>query len=97
MTVAIKQIRCRKQYIQHEIEFMQKLRHPRVMEILGVCSPGQCYDIVTEYMEKGSLHQWLKEREEEVTVKMLHKTAFEVRLEFCISHGLSIHTLSLFV
>jgi serine/threonine protein kinase len=52
-----------------EVEIMRSLRHPNIVEFMGVCieQPNIC--IVTEYLKKGSLHDLLRERKGKWTWK----------------------------
>ncbi|KAF7131504.1 hypothetical protein RHSIM_Rhsim09G0034100 [Rhododendron simsii] len=42
-----------------EMEILSKLRHPNIVTILGFCSTGSDRVLVYEYIENGSLDQWL--------------------------------------
>ncbi|XP_058182686.1 leucine-rich repeat receptor protein kinase EMS1-like [Rhododendron vialii] len=42
-----------------EMEILSKLRHPNIVTILGFCSTGSDRVLVYEYVENGSLDQWL--------------------------------------
>lgn len=42
-----------------EMETLGKLRHPNIVQILGYCATGSERVLVYEYVEKGSLDQWL--------------------------------------
>eukprot|EP00475_Leptophrys_vorax_P022165 TRINITY_DN30155_c0_g1_i1.p1 TRINITY_DN30155_c0_g1~~TRINITY_DN30155_c0_g1_i1.p1 ORF type:complete len:332 (-),score=56.38 TRINITY_DN30155_c0_g1_i1:496-1491(-) len=52
-----------------EVEIMRSLRHPNIVEFMGVCieQPNIC--IVTEYLKKGSLHDLLRDRKSKWTWK----------------------------
>ncbi|KAK6246444.1 hypothetical protein SCA6_009534 [Theobroma cacao] len=42
-----------------EMETLGKLRHPNIVKILGFCSSGLDRVLIYEFIEKGSLDQWL--------------------------------------
>ncbi|XP_058193802.1 leucine-rich repeat receptor protein kinase EMS1-like [Rhododendron vialii] len=42
-----------------EMETLSKLRHPNIVTILGYCATGSDRVLIYEYIEKGSLDQWL--------------------------------------
>ncbi|KAG6390540.1 hypothetical protein SASPL_148278 [Salvia splendens] len=44
---------------QAEIETLAKIRHPNIVRILGYCATGQDRVLIYEFIEKGSLDQWL--------------------------------------
>ncbi|XP_058195612.1 leucine-rich repeat receptor protein kinase EMS1-like [Rhododendron vialii] len=44
---------------QAEMETLSKLRHPNIVTILGYCATGSDRVLIYEYIEKGSLDQWL--------------------------------------
>ena len=80
--MAVKRLKCNsstmgERELEREAECMQGLQHPHLVEILGVCvSPD--FHIVMEFLQRGSLHRWLKENEESVTLDLLLKAACEV-------------------
>ncbi|GLU06962.1 hypothetical protein SLE2022_239450 [Rubroshorea leprosula] len=42
-----------------EMETLGKLRHPNIVKILGYCSTGHDRILIYEFLEKGSVYQWL--------------------------------------
>ncbi|KAG2663052.1 hypothetical protein I3843_16G008600 [Carya illinoinensis] len=50
---------------QAEMETLGKLRHENIVKILGYCVSGSERLLVYEYMEKGSLDQWLQDASSE--------------------------------
>ncbi|XP_040998790.1 phytosulfokine receptor 2 [Juglans microcarpa x Juglans regia] len=50
---------------QAEMETLEKLRHENIVKILGYCVSGSERLLVYEYMEKGSLDQWLQDASSE--------------------------------
>ncbi|XP_042011791.1 phytosulfokine receptor 2-like [Salvia splendens] len=42
-----------------EMETLGRIRHPNIVQILGFCSTGQDRVLIYEFIEKGSLDQWL--------------------------------------
>nr|XP_027090900.1 leucine-rich repeat receptor protein kinase EMS1-like [Coffea arabica] len=44
---------------QAEMETLGKIHHPNIVKILGYCSTGSERILVYEYIERGSLDQWL--------------------------------------
>ncbi|KAF0989194.1 hypothetical protein HZS_1177, partial [Henneguya salminicola] len=45
-----------------EANIMKKIKHKRLTELLGVCSVGKPLMIIVEYMEGGSLQDYLRQR-----------------------------------
>jgi hypothetical protein len=54
-----------------EVKFMAPLKHPNVVQLIGVCSMVEPRFMVIEYMENGDLHQYLQHFE--VNEKMLNE------------------------
>ncbi|KAG6388544.1 hypothetical protein SASPL_149972 [Salvia splendens] len=50
---------------QAEIETLAKIRHPNIVRILGYCATGQDRVLIYEFIEKGSLDQWLYDTSDE--------------------------------
>ncbi|XVF76125.1 hypothetical protein PTKIN_Ptkin13bG0240700 [Pterospermum kingtungense] len=51
-----------------EMETLGKLRHPNIVKILGFCSTGADRVLIYEFIERGSLDQWLYDEEQEHSV-----------------------------
>jgi len=47
---------------EHEAAIMRSLRHPNVIQFLGICQIGTEICIITEFMPKGSLYRLLHDR-----------------------------------
>jgi hypothetical protein len=47
-----------------EIEILSKLHHPNIVKILGYCMTGPVRLLIYEFMEKGSLDQWLRQEQD---------------------------------
>lgn len=47
---------------EREASIMRSLRHPNVLQFLGICSMGEEICIITEYMPKGSLFRILHDK-----------------------------------
>ncbi len=50
---------------------MKRLHHPNLLRLLGVCSAAAPYCAVLEYMEGGSLEDWLADAEVHPTPREL--------------------------
>lgn len=64
--VAVKQLRGEStpQTIQEffrEVNFMSRLDHPRIVQLLGVCSQREPYAMIFEYMDLGDLRGFLRD------------------------------------
>ena len=46
-----------------EASTMKKLRHPKLIQLYGVCTKGEPIYIATELMKYGSLLEYLRERD----------------------------------
>lgn len=49
------------------METLGKLRHPNIVKILGFCSSGVDRVLIYEFIERGSLDQWLYDEEQETS------------------------------
>lgn len=45
-----------------EVSILRKIRHKNVVQFIGVCTQAQCFYIVTEFMEGGSLYEFYRRR-----------------------------------
>ncbi|XVE55120.1 hypothetical protein DITRI_Ditri03aG0135200 [Diplodiscus trichospermus] len=54
-----------------EMETLGKLRHENIVKILGFCSSGLDRVLIYEFIERGSLDQWLYDEEQENSVGRL--------------------------
>ncbi|XWS23523.1 hypothetical protein CRYUN_Cryun28dG0021700 [Craigia yunnanensis] len=54
-----------------EMETLGKLRHENIVKILGFCSSGLDRVLIYEFIERGSLDQWLYDEEQENSVGQL--------------------------
>ena len=43
-----------------EAEVMKQIRHPNIIQLLGVCTRELPFFIITEYMPKGNLRDYLR-------------------------------------
>jgi hypothetical protein len=63
----------------NEVELMKRLRHPRLVTLLGVCTQERPYMMILEYLPGGSLDQWLPENGAAAhptgLVRILHQVA----------------------
>ncbi|KAI0981798.1 hypothetical protein GJ496_011701 [Pomphorhynchus laevis] len=53
-----------------EAALMQVLKHPNLVRLFGVCSTEAPYFIISEYMAKGNLTEYLKNEKPDITVLM---------------------------
>lgn len=65
---------------QREAAIMMALRHPNVLQFLGICqTPSSELCIVTEYLPRTSLHKWIHDRTFKIDwrlrIRMLNDTA----------------------
>ncbi|KAH9306675.1 hypothetical protein KI387_011079, partial [Taxus chinensis] len=56
-------------------EELRKLRHPNIVQFLGVVVQNQNIIILTEYLSKGSLYNMLKKK---------HPLDLQIALQFCL-------------
>uniref|UniRef100_A0A2N9F2T7 Protein kinase domain-containing protein n=1 Tax=Fagus sylvatica TaxID=28930 RepID=A0A2N9F2T7_FAGSY len=47
-----------------EMEILSKLHHPNIVKILGYCMSGSVRLLIYEFMQKGSLDQWLRQEQD---------------------------------
>jgi serine/threonine protein kinase len=66
-TVAIKKIKIPNndadlmRFLKREVVILKTLRHPHIVQFVGVCKHGNSLLLITEYAQGGDLHQCLKE------------------------------------
>lgn len=62
-----------------EAKIMHKLRHPKLVQLMGVCTAREPMYIITELMANGSLLEYLrKERREKLTISLLIDMAAQI-------------------
>lgn len=81
-----------------EVETLGKLRHKNIVKILGYCDSGRDRVLIYEFIEKGSLDQWLQdtsaappaaEEEEEEEVRFPLSWRIRVRIVKGVANGLA--------
>ena len=50
---------CRENFFQ-EVRVMSRLLHGNIVRLLAVCTETEPFSMITEYMERGDLHQYLR-------------------------------------
>ena len=62
-SVAVKQLRDNSAVDEffREVDFMSRLSHPKVVNLLGVCSVQEPYTMIFEYMDLGDLCSFLRD------------------------------------
>ncbi|CAN1323646.1 LysM domain receptor-like kinase 4 [Linum perenne] len=58
--VAVKRKISRGTNISQEVNILMKINHFNVIKLHGICDDGQCFYLVSEYMESGCLKDWLR-------------------------------------
>eukprot|EP01125_Pyxidicula_operculata_P019201 TRINITY_DN694_c2_g1_i1.p1 TRINITY_DN694_c2_g1~~TRINITY_DN694_c2_g1_i1.p1 ORF type:complete len:1313 (+),score=446.85 TRINITY_DN694_c2_g1_i1:50-3988(+) len=71
-----------------EVNILSSLRHPNVILFMGVVNDYKDRIIVTEFMEKGSLHTLLTEQTLEIS--LIHKISTDIALGMNYLHGENI-------
>jgi abelson tyrosine-protein kinase 1 len=62
-----------------EAAIMKEMRHPNLVQLLGVCTREPPFYIVTEFMSRGNLLEYLRNaRRAEVTEEVLLQMATQV-------------------
>ncbi|KAL4639549.1 hypothetical protein ACB092_03G226200, partial [Castanea dentata] len=51
------------QDFRHEVNLLVKLRHPNIVQFLGAVTEKKPLMLITEYLQGGDLHQYLKEKD----------------------------------
>jgi serine/threonine protein kinase len=74
---------------QAEMETLSKLKHENIVTILGYCATGQDRVLIYEYMENGSVDQWLHDTS--ASGNMRTPLSWEARLDVVkgVANGLS--------
>ncbi|KAF5903431.1 protein-tyrosine kinase 6-like [Clarias magur] len=64
---------------QLEVEALKKLRHHQLISLFAICTSSTPYYIITEYMEKGNLQDFLRSQEgSTLDTELLTDMAFQV-------------------
>ena len=67
-----------------EAKIMHRLRHPKLVQLMGVCTQGEPMYIITELMVNGALLDYLRSERANIPFKTLVDMAAQVRqLRFC--------------
>ncbi|KAH7849961.1 hypothetical protein Vadar_025688 [Vaccinium darrowii] len=64
-----------------EMETLSKLRHPNIVTILGYCSSGSDRILIYEFIQRGSLDQWLLDTSEETSTTTRPPLSWETRVK----------------
>ena len=61
-----------------EAKIMHKLRHPKLVLLMGVCTECEPYYIITELMENGALLDYLRSEKHNIKFKVIVDMAAQV-------------------
>lgn len=61
-----------------EAKIMHKLRHPKLVQLMGVCTEEEPMFIITELMENGALLDYLRSEKPNIKFKVLVDMAAQV-------------------
>ncbi|KAL8524368.1 hypothetical protein ACS0TY_014091 [Phlomoides rotata] len=84
-----------------EMETLGKIRHPNIVKILGYCATGLDRVLIYEFIEKGSLDQWLYDtssEENDDSIELRFPLSWDTRMKIikgvanglCFMHNLDI-------
>ncbi|XP_072024514.1 mitogen-activated protein kinase kinase kinase 7-like [Amphiura filiformis] len=73
---------------RREVEIMSQLRHPNIVNLLGICEIVTTHCIIMEYAPNGSLHDYLKDPSKPLPYELQKKWATESALALKYLHGL---------
>ena len=85
MEVAVKTLKPGTMSIEaflEEAKIMHKLRHPKLVQLMGVCTQGEPMYIITELMANGALLDYLRQEKANIPFKTLVDMAAQVRRAF---------------
>lgn len=83
-TVAVKEMKID---ALDEVNILSKLNHFNLIKLQGVCNNGSCFYLVFEYMENGSLREWLhKDRSK-------HNQSWSKRIQIALDVANGLHYL----
>eukprot|EP01099_Mayorella_cantabrigiensis_P003680 TRINITY_DN2780_c0_g1_i1.p1 TRINITY_DN2780_c0_g1~~TRINITY_DN2780_c0_g1_i1.p1 ORF type:complete len:384 (+),score=96.91 TRINITY_DN2780_c0_g1_i1:47-1153(+) len=91
--VAVKVIPEQKEmmkFVQREVSLLKELRHPHIVQLIGICYHTDSILIVTEYVSGGNLHQYLKDLNFPLSWKIRIKVAKETAMAMAYLHSRSI-------
>ncbi|XP_072037431.1 mitogen-activated protein kinase kinase kinase 12-like [Amphiura filiformis] len=63
-----------------EVETMRQLKHPNIVDFLGICETVGCNLILMEYAPNGSLHDYLHDPSKPLSHELQRKWAYESAL-----------------
>ncbi|KAF7106407.1 hypothetical protein CFC21_107141 [Triticum aestivum] len=91
--IAVKQIWCSSGELEHdvlekqfqaEIEILGSIRHANIIKLLGYISSSESKLLIYEYMENGSLYEWLHQKDEPTTSTTRRLLNWPIRMSIAI-------------
>ncbi|GAM18822.1 hypothetical protein SAMD00019534_019970 [Acytostelium subglobosum LB1] len=74
-------------FMQREIRILKGMRHPNIVQFIGACNHDERYMIVTEYINSGDLHQFLKSKGQSLSWSTKIKLANDIASAFAFLHA----------
>ena len=71
--------------ISEEVNILNKLNHCNLIKLHGVCKNGSCFYLVFEYMENGSLREWLHKESSN------HSQSWSKRIQIALDVANGLH------
>ncbi|CAD6216224.1 GSCOCG00011297001-RA-CDS, partial [Cotesia congregata] len=83
--VAVKKMKASEEmkYIYREINIMDKIRHPNLISIMGVCSTESYFYIVMEYFKSQNLAIFMSKRDEMLDYAVKKNQNYSIALQMC--------------
>ena len=94
LTVAVKTLREDNQLsddFMKEMEIMKQLKHPHLIQLIGVCSRDKPYYLLTEFMTEGCLLDFIRKSDPQ-QIDHLQQLKFAIQVKeplFCLSYQCS--------
>ena len=74
----------------NEINIIASMRHPNILLYMGTTLDGNNYYMITEYLPKGSLYDYLHNKKKTLTEKQKIKIAFQIAIAIQYIHSRKI-------
>ena len=71
--------------VSEEVNILNKLNHFNLIKLHGVCKNGSCFYLVFEYMENGSLREWLHKESSN------HSQSWSKRIQIALDVANGLH------
>lgn len=75
---------------EREVNMLRSIRHPNIVQFMGVCQHSSGFYIITEYVPRGCVRKWLKDERIEIRWKLRVKMSLDVARAMNYMHSKNI-------